>query len=166
MRGDGGVLREMSGGQPRRGAEERRSRGEEKGWDEGERCLETGSGVRDWKTEGARSLHSNQRQLRCVWHWTTHYRQYLFVCDSNLQPNYQAGPRQRDRSYKVRMWFYRNIPWMKDHCVSSETYPVYPTQYSAQSDFVALCYYLLFLQCSQKDLLAVTSGLVILEFIC
>ncbi len=45
---------------------ERRSRGEEKGWDEGERCLERGSGVRDWKTEEARRLHSSQRQLRCV----------------------------------------------------------------------------------------------------
>lgn len=31
-----------------------------------ERCLERGSGVRDWKTEGARRLHSNQKQLRCV----------------------------------------------------------------------------------------------------
>lgn len=30
-----------------------------------ERCLERGSGVRDWKTEGARRLH-NQKQLRRV----------------------------------------------------------------------------------------------------
>lgn len=27
------------------------------------RCLERGSGVRDWKTEEARKLHSDQRQL-------------------------------------------------------------------------------------------------------
>ncbi len=61
------VCEEMSGGKARRGAgERRRSRGEGKGWDEGERCLERGSGVRDWKTEEARTLHSNQRMLRCV----------------------------------------------------------------------------------------------------
>lgn len=35
-----------------------------KGLDEGERCLERGSGVRDWKTEEARKLHSNLKQLR------------------------------------------------------------------------------------------------------
>lgn len=34
-----------------------------KGWYEGERCLERDSGVRDWKTEEARELHSDQRQL-------------------------------------------------------------------------------------------------------
>lgn len=52
----------------RRGVEEgpRRGRWEEKGWDEGERCLERGSGVRDWKTEEAGKLHSDPRQLCCV----------------------------------------------------------------------------------------------------
>ena len=41
-------------------------RGGAEGWDEGERCLERGSGVRDWKTEEALKLHSDQGQLWAV----------------------------------------------------------------------------------------------------
>ena len=54
-----GQRREKRGEGLRRGGAEDRKRG----WDEGERCSERGSGVRDWKTEEARKLHSNQRQL-------------------------------------------------------------------------------------------------------
>lgn len=81
-RWDGGVWRKRDGqrrekrgeGLRRGGAEDRK-----RGWEEGERCLERGSGVRDWKTEEARKLHSNQAaQLRSVWHWTAHDRRRLF----------------------------------------------------------------------------------------
>lgn len=56
-----GGERELSGGKAGRGAEKRRSREERtRGWVEGERCLERGSGVRDWKTEEwARELRSS-----------------------------------------------------------------------------------------------------------
>lgn len=49
-----------------RGTGETRSRGGGKGGGMRERCLERGSGVRDWKTEGARALHGVQKQLGCV----------------------------------------------------------------------------------------------------
>lgn len=48
------VEEEMSGGEAGRGGAEERKRG----GDGGEKCLERGSGVRDWKTEEARKLHS------------------------------------------------------------------------------------------------------------